>query len=126
MTLIAPLPLTIILAFTDSCLLTFTFNPIHYCGPPSIHSAVRGEKSSAKYGCVFVLLDFLEPSPGDYAPLPHLLLLFCTRIDLPSPHQFRRAEKYLGLFIVSPLPWVEMAFRQDEVNEGHAFEGHAN
>lgn len=113
MPLIAPLPLTTIPAFTDSCLLTFTFNPIHYCGPPSIHSAVRGDKSSAKYGCVFVLLDLWSPPPGGSAPLPHLLLLLCTHIDVPSPPQFRRVEKYLGLFIVSPLPWVEMPFRQD-------------
>lgn len=68
MPLIAPLPLTTILAFTDSCLLTFTFNPIHYCGPPSIHSAVRGDKSSAKYGCVFVLLDLWSPPLGVLHP----------------------------------------------------------
>lgn len=68
MPLIAPLPLTTILAFTDSCLPTFTFNPIHYCGPPSIHSSVRGDKSSAKYGCLFVLLDLWSPPLGILHP----------------------------------------------------------
>lgn len=83
MPLIAPLPITTILAFTDSCLLTFTFNPIHYCGPPSIHSAVRGDKSSAKYGCVFVLLDLWSPPLGILHP-------FLTSFS-SSAHTHRRS-----------------------------------
>lgn len=80
-----------------SCLLTFTFNPIHYCGPPSIHSAVRGDKSSAKYGCVFVLLDLWSPPLGILDPfLTSFSSSAHTHIYAPSPHQFRRGKKIPG------------------------------
>lgn len=33
---------------------------------------------------------------------------------------FQRGKKYLGLFIVSPLPWVEMPFRKDGTECSHS------
>lgn len=85
------------LAFKEPCFLTFTFNPIHYCGPPSIHSAVRGDKSPAKYGCVFVPLDLCCPPMGILHPF---LTSFSPCSDIyshpPPPPWFSEGQKIPG------------------------------
>lgn len=120
------------LAFKEPCFLTFTFNPIHYCGPPSKHSAVRGDKSPAKYGCVFVPLDLCCPPMGILHPF---LTSFSPCSDIyshpPPPPWFSEGQKIPGAVhcVTSSMGgnaiqrgWNRMQSQQ----RAYSFQGHAN
>lgn len=120
---LAPPPPPPLLAFEEPCFLTFTFNPIHYCAPPPVrYTQLSGETKALPNMDAFLFPWICAALPWGY----------CTPPSPPSPPThthtlapstsppFRRGEKYLGLFIVSPLPWVEMAFRKDGTERSHS------
>lgn len=107
-------------AFLHSHLIQFII-----ADPPSVHSAVRGDKSPLPNMDAFLFPWICAALPWGY----------CTPIHPPPPlHTYKDTltpsstitphsgwvKKYLGLFIVSPLPWVEMAFRQDGAERSHS------
>lgn len=112
------------LAFEEQCFLTLAFNPIHYCGPPLVHSAVRGDKSPLPNMDAFLFPWICAALPWGYCTPISTLHTYKDTLTAPSTITplSGRVKKYLRLFIVSPFPWVEMAFRKDGTEHSHSGE----